>query len=771
MKALNRFTVSLAAGFFITASALFLLVLQQQYQQHLTLTFERSEALIKDKPELPYAIYRRDSAALHTLADRLAAIPNVTGAAIHDARNTTLATAGAEGMSLPPLLAIRGDLTIADSGTVVLQDGEARESRGFWQSLTSGGALHISIPVVSATNPNRDNLSLASFSAMAQSAAGNARNVMGYAQLAVDTRAILSHGYSAALQALALMLLAALVCGVPVFLLVRKVTAPLDDLNRFAGELSSGKPIGEMNIPESREFHPVANALNQIIKDVQKHKQEADMDRKLLNRKVDESENKLLEQDDQLTRAAQEIVAAKHKLRKITFYDSLTELPNRALFQEQLQLILNADDRNGKPLALLFLNLNSFHRVNDSFGYSVGDLVLKEVARRLTQSLHPDGAAADNNASETRAEVSRTGGDEFALILDPVDKPDAAAVVAQRVIDQVSAPMQILGQDIVVSPSIGIAIAPRDAEQVDDLTRAAGVALSNVGENPKGAYCFYSDELTSKGMDHLKLEADLRKAVELNELTLVYQPQIDAVDGSIACAEALLRWTHPEHGEISPADFIPLAKKAGLIEELGRWTLLTACNQLQKFRDRGLDLPRVAINIASDQVGPELVMQVCQALEASRMTPESLELGLSEIILMEAGSEAAKSLRDIKELGVHLSLDNFGISATPLSHLSLCPLNELKIDRHIVNNCHENPRNASLVKAIVAIAEALDLRIVAEGVESKEEFNALIEAGARMLQGFLFSKPVAASELQRQLEIPWPYMSQLQQLKLSQARK
>lgn len=769
MKVFNRFTIGLLLGLFAAICALMLLVLHQQYQQNLTRLYEQSEALIEDRPELQFAIYRRDNTALQTYVDRLARLPTITGSAVYDARNTKLVTAGADAASLPALEVTRDNLAIADSGLVALEMGVARESRAFWQSMSAGGALYLSVPVTTAINPNHKDLSLDNFFSSRHASAA-ARNVLGYAQLSIDTHTLLLQGLDAMLQVLALFLLAVLICGAPIVLLVRRIRSPMADLNRFANEVAAGTPIGELRIPEHREFRPVAHALNEIISEVTKYKQEADVDRKLLNRKVDESENKLSEQDDQLTRAAQEIIQAKHELRKVTFYDSLTELPNRALFQEQLQLILNSSERNGKPLALLFLNLNNFRRVNDSFGYSVGDLVLKEVGHRLLNCLRRNDVVSPNIESGPRADVSRLGGDEFALILDQIDKPDSAAKVAQRIIDEVTAPILALGQEIVISPSIGIAIAPRDADQVDGLTRAAGVAMNSIEPNPAGAYGFYNEELLNKDLDHIKLEAHLRKAIDNNELSLVYQPQIDTADGSIACAEALLRWTHPEHGEISPGKFIPLAQKTGLMGELGQWALLEACRQLGTFRADGLELPRVAINVSPDQINSRLVMQVCRALEASGVSPESLELGLSEVILMESGSEAAKALRDIKELGVHLSLDNFGISATPLSHLSLCPLNELKIDRHIVRNCHENPRNASLVKAIIAIADSLDLRIVAEGVETREEYNALITAGARMLQGFLFSKPVSASELQRQLEIPWPYMSQLQKFKLSQSR-
>ncbi|RLA51484.1 MAG: GGDEF domain-containing protein, partial [Gammaproteobacteria bacterium] len=449
------------------------------------------------------------------------------------------------------------------------------------------------------------------------------------------------------------------------------------------------------------------------------------------------------------------------------YYDSLTSLPNRRLFSEQLSLLLDLNERNGKPLALLFINLDNFKRINDSLGHSAGDLLLQDVGKRLVGCLRSSDMLGHYVESGPRIDVSRLGGDEFTVVLNQLDTIDSASVVAQRVIDRLVEPMIIDDHELVVTPSVGIAAAPRDAVDVEGLLRAAGTAMHHAKASARDDFLFYNEDMQSTGLDRLKLESDLRKAIDRDELLLHYQPQVDTANGSIVGVEALLRWEHPEFGLVPPFKFIPLAEEIGLIEEFGDWVLVEVCRQMHEFREQGLELPKVAINVSPLQFNPLFINRVKEVLIQADLPASMLELGLSEGVLMHNDRSTIKSLQELRELGVYLSVDNFGISYAPLSYLGSCPLDELKIGRSFVVDCDLREESGRLVKAIISMANSLNLRIVAEGVETEGEYQFLTSNGARVMQGYLFSKPVPAEELKAQLVVPWHYMTQIQRIALT----
>ena len=754
-----------------TLGALALLVAHQHYHKQLTRVVSIVTANTESRAELQSAIYQSDESQLNDFLDGLLVERAVSRATIYDFDASELANRGGGNSSAASLRSVRGDASLLDTTLTMLGNDGAEPGSGFWSALFGGESLHLTIPVITSINPAQRDLTPGDFVASDIGQNEGSRNLMGYAHATIDPDEIMAGAGSDIVQIVILLVVAVMLCGVVFYRQMGQVREALAELNRLADEIGAGTPVDSLSVPNSRETRKIAEAVMGLIRQVKESRYDAEAGRKMLGWKEEESTSKLSEQDDQLSRATEEIVETKKALRKLTFYDGLTSLPNRTLFQEQLQLLLNSSERGGKPLALLFLNLNNFARINDSFGYSVGDLVLTEVAERLKQCLRRNDVVSTNTTENLDAEVSRVGGDEFALVLDQIDKPESAGMVAQRIIEHLTSPITVADKEVVVSPSIGIAIAPKDARDLDGLTRAASLAMNNVPQDPNGAFLFYNREMARDEEDHFRLETELRKAIERQQLQLNYQPQVDTADGSIACAEALMRWEHPEFGEVPPSRFIPLAKKAGIMKALGQWALREACRQLQEFRSSGLELPRVAINVSAEEVGPEFADQVRAALDETGLSPDSLELGLSEIAFAETTGEGTKALHELGELGVHLSLDNFGTSPTPLSHLNLYPIDELKLDYQVVHNCNINARSASLVKAVIAVANSLQLRIVAAGVETQGEYSVLVDSGARMLQGFLFSEPVVADELRRQLEVPWPYMSKIQGLKLAQSRE
>jgi EAL domain-containing protein (putative c-di-GMP-specific phosphodiesterase class I) len=292
------------------------------------------------------------------------------------------------------------------------------------------------------------------------------------------------------------------------------------------------------------------------------------------------------------------------------------------------------------------------------------------------------------------------------------------------------------------------------------LLKAADTAMHHAKASTQAEFLFFAGDMEAVDAEHLKLESDLRRAVECGELELHYQPQVNTISGSVAGAEALLRWKHPEHGMIPPFKFIALAEEIGLMEELGDWVLVEACRQMREFIDLELKLPRVAINISSFQFGPRFTNRVKEVLEEFKLPAAALELGLSEGILMDDGESTAQCLRELKEMGVYLSIDDFGTSFSPLDYLSAFELDEIKIDRSFVAACGDSEPNAKLVKGIIALAESLELNTVGEGVETLEQYRLLRRSGASVMQGYLFSEPVPA-ELLKDMLTPWHFMEQV----------
>ena len=293
-----------------------------------------------------------------------------------------------------------------------------------------------------------------------------------------------------------------------------------------------------------------------------------------------------------MNKAVKEVTETKNRLSQMAYFDSLTSLPNRRLFAEQLNLLLRLSRRQNQMLGLLFLDLDNFKRINDSLGHNAGDQLLKEVARRLAGCVRESDVVAHYVDSESRIDVSRLGGDEFTVVLNQIDRPESAGVVAQRLLDALTRPMNIDGHEIVVTPSIGIAVAPQDGGDTEGLLKAADTAMYHAKKMGKNNFLFYDSAMDAAGVERLRLETDLRRAIERNQLALHYQPQVDTHTGCVVGAEALLRWEHPDHGNVPPFKFIPIAEEIGLIGELGEWGLREACHQLMAFRSEASTCPR-----------------------------------------------------------------------------------------------------------------------------------------------------------------------------------
>ena len=525
-----------------------------------------------------------------------------------------------------------------------------------------------------------------------------------------------------------------------------------------AGEIS--EPI---KVEGRGELQDIARVFNSVIEGFNESRKVHAVDKRLLNLKVEERSNQLSERDEALSRAAGEAKEARSRLQHLANYDNLTALPNRHLLTEQLELLLKLNQRNGHTLALLFIDLDDFKRVNDSLGMNAGDQMLIEVSKRLIDTVRDSDSVGRFSSSGKDIDVARLGSDEFTVILNQLDSPASAELVALRLHQNLARPLTVEGHELVLHPSIGIAIAPGDGKDVESLLRAASVAKFHAKQAGNGKIAMYKSNMGQEGEESIRLESDLRKAVERKALTLHYQPQIYNHYGSVVGAEALLRWEHPELGPIPPARFVDLDENLGLMGELGDWVLVEACRQMKRFSDEGLKLAKVAINVSAEQFCEAFVQRVGVVIDESGIEPGQLELGLTEAVMSSNKPETVAALKVLKDSGIYLSVDDFGTGYSPLGYLAQYPLDELKIDRSFLLEAARSESGAKLVTAIIAMAKSLGLKVLATGVETEAQFHFLTGNGAQLIQGYLFCKPVPAEELKPMLT-PWHFVDQVQKL-------
>jgi len=724
-------------------------------------------------PELLFRIYSADKKALSISLAPFIVADSVTSAAIFDsgAKNiverfsVSFEFASKESRpSLPNLKIVRAGASVADT---VLSNGMSVVPGDFWFFLNdSKKPLYFSMPVLTDIDPTKAGLSARDFSRVpASPGIGRSNVVMGYVVLGIDQTAMLQAAMPAILTVSLVYFSLVLLGAILIYALIRNGMRPLRQLTELASQMRSGGQRDELKIEGSSEFRDILIAIHEMITRVRKQSQDMLADRKRLQMKVSESASQLSIREQELKQAGEQINVAESRLHKLSYYDGLTALPNRTLFTEQLRRQLRLRERDERPLALLLINLKNFKRVNEALGHSAGDLLLVQVGKRLVACIQAMDILTKNEAGAVGIEVSRVDGDEFSIVLVERDDVDSASAVSAELLEAFKAPFTVDKQEVIVTPAVGIARAPDDGDSVEALLSAAAQAMRQEEQGGPSEKGDNQGAAAGARANRFQMEAELRKAIERDQLLLHYQPQVDTVTGGILGAEALLRWEHPELGLVPPYQFIPLAEEAGMIEEFGYWVLEEACRQLQAWHREGLELPKVAINVSSLDFSHGFAHEIRDVLHQRRLSPEMLELGLSESILMASRGDTAQSLRELSDLGVYLSVDNFGTTPATLGYLSHHPLDEIKIDRSFVVDCDQSAPNAEMVKAVASMAASLGLAVTAEGVETAGELRFLAAIELRAMQGYLFSKPVEPSELEEQLRVPWYFMQHIQNLK------
>jgi diguanylate cyclase (GGDEF)-like protein/PAS domain S-box-containing protein len=426
---------------------------------------------------------------------------------------------------------------------------------------------------------------------------------------------------------------------------------------------------------------------------------------------------------------------SEQEINHLAHHDPLTALPNRRLFTDILKVEIAQSRRHKSKLAVLFLDLDRFKNVNDTLGHEVGDELLKEVAHRFRKIIRE---------SDT---VSRIGGDEFNMVMADVARTEDIADFARKIIQSLRSPVIINGTELNITTSIGISVYPDDSEETDVLRKYADIAMYHAKQNGRNQFQFYNPSINVRSLERMQLERMLRRSIDAGELVLHYQPQVTIAGKRMVCAEALVRWRHPEQGFLLPGRFLPLAEETGFITEIDDWALRTVCRQARSWIDSGLPPVCITVNLSARRFqSPDLAAHISSVLAETRMPPGCLDIEVTESLVMSDAGRTASQLRSLLDMGVHISIDDFGTGYSSLNYLKRLPIERLKIDQSFIRDIADDPDDRAIIQAVTAMAHNMKMKVVAEGVETEEQLAFLNEAGCDEMQGFLFSEPLPPEE-------------------------
>lgn len=718
-----------------------------------------ASSLVASQPHLQSTLYFKNSAQMQRLLDEaLALSPAVKYAALRDSHGAILlsrAQPWAESDPFPRFIDLRSGLSPLDEGQRSEEGGGVPDVMAPLEFLTLGErTLFLSLPVTSVLNPITPNLEPIEFAqAIIKPEEVRSLFVSGYIEVGISNTMLWRQSLPTITLYGGVALVLILMIALAARIFARRISAPVRELANVAYDIATGKRTDPLPIRGSGEIREIANVLNGIITGLHNYTTQMESDKKVLSLRVNEQTERLTQRSEELDQAVQKVGETRDKLRHMAYFDELTSLPNRRLFTEQLTLLLRLAGRSKERLGLLQIGIDNFKRVNDSLGPKAGDKLLREMADRLAAAVR-DSDVLHRRAPEDGSimDLSRVGGDEFTVVLNQVEDAQAARAVAERILARLTEPVRIGHHELIVTATIGIALSPDHADGVESLLTAAGIAMLTGKKAGRNRITVYDKSMDNNNRGRLQLETDLRNAIERDQLLLHYQPQVHSDTGAVVGVEALVRWLHPTEGLIPPFRWIPLAEELGIIDDVGAWVLGEACRSLVKLREEGFSLPKVSVNVSALQFSQMFAAAVEQTLHETGLPPDSLELELTESIMINDEESTVKVVEAFKELGVRLSIDDFGTGYSSLSYLSRFPLDCLKIDRSFVLGLSKGSRNKELVKGIISLGHSLGLDIVVEGVERLEELQFFREENARVIQGFLFSAPVPIEQLRSVLK-------------------
>ena len=445
---------------------------------------------------------------------------------------------------------------------------------------------------------------------------------------------------------------------------------------------------------------------------------------------------------------------AEDEIQKLANFDKVTGLPNRASLRKKLDRIVSQKYSENHITAILTLDLDHFKRLNDTLGHDRGDELLRKIASRLTACI--EEYENDRDLSSTRIHkiksslentLAHFGGDEFVVMMNGIKAVEDAAGMARKINEVISKPVEINGNEISVTTSIGISIFPDDGNDVDTLIKQSGAALYHAKSEGRNCYKFFTASMNARAFERLSLEVNLRKALEKNQFLLFYQPKVDAMSGQALGMEALIRWKHPELGMISPAEFIPVAEQTGLIIPMGKWIFEESCRFIKAMQERGLPPLTIAVNLSGAQFSQsDLLTTLSETVQKTGINPQQIELEITESLIMNDIDRAIITLNQLRDFGFSIAIDDFGTGYSSLAYLKKFPVTTLKIDQSFVQGIHRDPDDRAIVQAVISLAHSLSLKVVAEGIEEKEQLCVLRDQGCDIIQGYYFSRPLGGED-------------------------
>lgn len=520
----------------------------------------------------------------------------------------------------------------------------------------------------------------------------------------------------------------------------RRIARSIKALESGVRALAAGDYSAAVEVRTTDEMGKLGSAFNQMARDLQTSRDQLLDHQRLLEARVAERTRDLRNTNTLLQQEIGERMLAAERAEHVAYHDALTGLPNRAMFCRMLDHSVSEARRYDRKLALLFLDLDRFKDINDTLGHAAGDELLREVSARLKQCLR------------TSDLIARLGGDEFVVLVPEFDGDEQVPAVARKILAAIAKPLSIGGHELRVTGSIGVATYPADGDNEHTLMKNADMAMYHAKGEGKDNFKFFSTELDAASFERMALESSLRRALELEQFEVYYQPKIDLPSGTITGVEALLRWHHPELGTVPPSRFVPIAEESGLIVPIGKWVLKAACLQSRRWLDEGLPPIRMAVNLSARQFTDEsLLGDLTRVLQDTEMDPRLLELEITESMLMHDVDKALETLRTLEAMGIGLAIDDFGTGYSSLSTLKKLPVHTIKIDRSFICDLPGDLEDRGMTDAIIAMGRTLNLNVVAEGVETKEQADFLRQRACREVQGFFFSKPVPADRLSEML--------------------
>lgn len=539
----------------------------------------------------------------------------------------------------------------------------------------------------------------------------------------------------------AILLLGILFVFLMDWLLRRLVIKRLENLDRHVEEISAnGELKRQVDESGTDELSSLSAQINKMLTIIQSSQEKLEYRVEERTRQLQKTNIQLQQEISERKSIQDELIKHKEYLARIAHYDVLTALPNRVLFNEMLNTKLRQAKNEQQRIAIFFMDLDRFKTINDALGHHIGDIVLKEISLRILNVIGKQNVLA------------RLGGDEFILLIAKDTHADNLNDYAQQILTACSKQIKVDSHDFYISTSIGISVFPDDGESLEDLQRNADMAMYKSKRAGGGNYQYYSKDMDIEAHERIRLDAELRRALDNNEFILFYQPKINISTGQLSGVEALIRWKHPEMGLINPSSFIPFAEQSGLILQLGEWVLNEACQACQSWQDQGHKPITVAVNISPKQFAQQnIVEMVTHALTKSGLAPAYLELEITESAVMENMDKAAKKLNAVREMGVKVAIDDFGTGYTSISYLKHFPVTYLKIDQAFVKGIPENQNDVAIIVAMIALAHSLNMRVIAEGVETADQFQWLADNGCDIVQGYFLSRPLPEAKLKAEL--------------------